>query len=217
MRRMFSFVRTELQPLIGLSFDDAETGLDRKTAKLASKILANAGDAELEPLRSTMGMSRTEFEEGVFCWKGFIFYKWTLKDLLTKVRPVAREIAQVRSAGPATSDEKAYILSRRRSLEKAIVGACNTVRESLKVYDDAFADLTRNGQPQAFKAFLLKAPTLFYELGERLGAVQHITTFWRFRFPGGPGSQIGAEDLMDILMDFESSLSFGDTAPGLAA
>jgi hypothetical protein len=211
--RMFHFVRQEVMPLIGISFDDMDARLNEKTAKLANKILANASDAELEPLRQGMGMGRAEFEEGVFCWKGFIYYKWTLTDLLPKVRPVAAEIASVKPVGPLTDEERTYIVSARVNLSKAIARACETVRATLKVYDDAYADLTRNGQPQSFKGFLLKAPSLFYELGERLGAVHHIVSFWRFRFPTGSRPRISGEELVDLLADFESSLAFtGDDA-----
>jgi hypothetical protein len=206
--RMFHFVRKEVMPLIGISFDDMDARMNEKTAKLASKILANASDAELEPLRQGMGMAKPEFEEGVFCWKGFIYYKWTLTDLLPKVRPVSAEIASIKPTGPITDEERTYIVASRASLSKAVARACETVRVTLKVYDDAYADLTRNGQPQSFKNFLLKAPSLFYELGERLGAVHHIVSFWRYRFPAGKRPSIGGEELVDLLADFEASLSF---------
>ena len=206
--RMFNFVRQEVAPLIGISFDDMDARLNENTAKLATKILANAGDAELEPLRQGMGMGRPEFEEGVFCWKGFIYYKWTLSELLPKVRPVANEIASVGPTGPVEDGDKTYILEARGRLVRAISKACETVRATLKVYDDSYADLTRNGRPQSFRDFLLKAPGLFYELGERLGAVHHIVSFWRFRFPHGERTKIGAEELVDLLADFEASLSF---------
>jgi hypothetical protein len=208
-KRIFQFVRQELTPLIGLSFQDVDASFNDRTSKLASKILSNGGDEELEPLRLGMGMQRGEFQEGVFCWKGFIYYKWTLSDLLPRVRPVMQEIAAIAPFGPASYDEKSYILNTRESLAVSIGRACETVRTTLKVYDDAYADLTRNGQPLAFRSFLMKAPSLFHELGERLGAIHHIVSFWRYRFQPGVKQKIAAEELVDLLSDFESSLSFG--------
>jgi len=155
-----------------------------------------------------MGMGKPEFEEGVFCWKGFIYYKWTLADLLPKTQPTAAEIASVKPSGPMTNDEKSYILAARVRLAKAITHACETVGVTLKVYDEAYAGLTRNGQPQSFRNFLLKAPGLFFELGERLGAVQHIVSFWRFRCPTHSRAKISADELVELLADFESSLDF---------
>jgi hypothetical protein len=214
--RMFNFLRQELAPLIGMSFDDLDARLSEKTTKLATKILANASDAELDPLRQGMGMSKPDFEEGVFCWKGFIYYKWTLNDLLPQVRPVASQISAIRPSGPINDEERAYIVAVRDRLTKAIARACETVRVTLRVYDDAYADLTRHGRPQSFRDFLLKAPGLFYELGERLGGVQHIISFWRFRFPDGARREIATEELCDLFADFEASLSF-EAADAMAA
>jgi len=54
----------------------------------------------------------------------------------------------------------------------------------------------------------LNAPAMFCELGERLGAVSHIVSFWNFRFPQGRLPVVTGPELMDIFTDFESSLSF---------
>jgi hypothetical protein len=215
--RMFHFVRQEVAPLIGLSFDNVDARMNENSAKLASKILANASDDELRPLRQGMSMGKAEFEEGIFCWKGFIYYKWTLSELLPKVRPTVTEIAAVSPAGQVDDGDRAYILAARERLVRAIAKACETVRSTLKVYDDSYADLTRHGRPQAFREFLLNAPNLFYELGERLGAVHHIVSFWRYRFPHGGRTKVGAEELVDLLADFESSLNFDDGEDGVRA
>ena len=53
---------------------------------------------------------------------------------------------------------------------------------------------------------------MFSRLGDQLGAVQHIVSYWRFRFgPGAPA--VNVEELMDIFMDFETGLlGRGETA-----
>jgi hypothetical protein len=209
--RMFSFARIELTPLIGATFDDLDVHLNEKTAILAEKVMSNAGDAELEPLRHGLNMTQPDFEEGVFCWKGFIYYKWTLADLLPKVRPVMTEIERIKATGQVDYEDKAYIETARARLGETIGRACDVVRRTLRIYDEAYADLTRNGQPQAFREFLLKAPTLFHELGERLGAVNHIVSFWRYRFPEGARVKVGADELVELLSDFEMSLAFDST------
>ena len=57
----------------------------------------------------------------------------------------------------------------------------------------------------SFRDFLLDAPSMFSRLGDQLGAVQHIVSYWRFRF--GPGvPPVNVEELMDIFMDFETGL-----------
>ena len=36
-----------------------------------------------------------------------------------------------------------------------------------------------------FREFLLGAPALFLEIGEKMGAMSHVTSFWQYRFPAG--------------------------------
>jgi len=154
-----------------------------------------------------MGIEKDAFVEGMFCWKGFIYYKWMLNSLLPNVYPVSSEIEMISPIKGASIEETQYIAASRKRLSREITLACQTVAATLKIYDDAYADLTRNGHPQAFREFLLKAPYLFNELGERLGAIQHIVSFWKFRFPQGTRTKIDAEELTDILLDFEFSLN----------
>jgi hypothetical protein len=209
--RMFEFTRREISAMIGvigvIGDDDDEYFVD-KSSRLASKILSNSSETELEPLRIGLGMDHLTFDEGVFCWKGFIYYKWILSELLPQVRGVTQEIGSVVAKGRPGDDDRIFIAASRDRLSRTITAACETVRNTLGVYDDAFHDLTRNGRPQAFRSFLLQAPSLFYELGERLGAVQHIVSFWQYRVPLGSNVKLPAEELIDVLADFELSLNF---------
>jgi hypothetical protein len=47
---------------------------------------------------------------------------------------------------------------------------------------------------------------LFKALGERLGAVEHLLSFWRFRVPVGSRTLMSTDEMIDIFSDFESSL-----------
>jgi hypothetical protein len=53
---------------------------------------------------------------------------------------------------------------------------------------------------------LLAAPDMFMSLGEQSGAVQHILSFWRYRFPIGRRVTVSPDELMDIFLDFEDGL-----------
>lgn len=119
--------------------------------------------------------------------------------------------------GMLTSDETVYVRRSQARLVRAINAACETVRETLKVYDDAYIELTQKGRPQSFRAFLVAAPKMFHELGERLGALQHILSFWRFRFPRDAEHRISIEEMIDLLNDFEASVTFEDNLARSAA
>src|SRR5271169_302670 len=77
---------------------------------------------------------------------------------------------------------------------------------ALMVYAAAFSDLTVNSRPQAFRDFLLKAPNMFMSLGENVGVVSHIASYWRYRFPQGKRLGAPLEEVASILQEFEVSL-----------
>jgi hypothetical protein len=206
--KMFEFVRKEITPLIGMSFQGADSAIKDKAAKLAQKILADANDADLEPLRMGMGLDKASFDEGIFCWKGFIYYKWVMGELAPRVRPIMMDVMTIKPNGHANPEEREIIGGCKSRLVKGISTACDTVLATLKIYDDAYSGLTKNSDPRSFRDFLMMAPSLFYELGERLAAVEHVVSFWRFRFPPGQASKPTPDELVDILMDFEASLAF---------
>jgi hypothetical protein len=122
-----------------------------------------------------------------------------------EVVEVAEAVMTVRPVGKVDSVTREYLDRGRAVLQHRIGRACDQVAATLKVYDDAYAALTTAGQPAHFRDFLLRAPTLFTALGEQLGALQHISTFWRYRFSKGSAS-VSPEELIDIFMDFESGL-----------
>jgi hypothetical protein len=212
-RRMFDFAQHEIEPLVRMSVGNGASAIAH-AIKLTRKILANSADAELEPLRRTMQLDVQQFQEGVFCWKAFLYYKWQLADLLPRVAPVLKQIETIRPRGPQGDDIKVYLMGARETLRKALVGACRSVKTTLEIYDHAYGALTQNSDPTAFREFLLKAPEMFNELGEKLGAIEHIVSFWRFRFPGDKLPVISADELADLFMDFEGSLGFEKSSDG---
>jgi len=209
MSRMISFAEGEIRKLIDLCFAGAlpQSGRDVGVSRLVKKILSISVDRDTEPLRLTMRLAKPEYQEGVFCWKGFLYYKWTLSRAMPDIREVVKAITEARPSGAIDAESKAYLAKTRETLRRSILRICDAAKRSIQVYDTAFDSLVA-GDPQAFREFLLTAPAMFTDLGERLGAVNHITSFWNFRFPKGRPGRIGVEELIDIFSDFEASLSF---------
>ena len=208
MTRMFDFAQGEIQQLVEMSVG-GDPAFKSHAAKLARKILMNANDAELEPLRQVMQLSPEQYQEGIFCWKAFLYYKWRLSHVLPQLNGVVAEIGAIKPRGPVNAEMKAFLGATKETIRKAVVSSCRKVRDTLGVYDEAYTAMTKRGDPLRFRDFLLQAPSLFNELGERLGAVDHIISFWRFRFPAGKKPVVMAEELAGIFTDFEQSLSYG--------
>lgn len=204
MENMHYFVQTEIEPLIRLSLGDSVVP-EGSSARMAAKILSNSPGDRLEALRLTLKLEPEQYQEGVFCWKGFLYYKWSLSSLMNEITFVADEVTKVRPVGPSDRAAKEYLDRGRTVLRSRILKTCEDVSRTLKVYDAAYTGLTRDGKPLAFRDFLLEAPSMFSHLGDQLGAVQHIVSFWRFRFRPD-AAQVSVEELIDIFMDFETGL-----------
>jgi hypothetical protein len=53
---------------------------------------------------------------------------------------------------------------------------------------------------------------MFLDLGEKLGAISHIVSFWQYRFPPVRPRGVDAEELSAIFQDFASG--FGERLKG---
>jgi hypothetical protein len=99
------------------------------------------------------------------------------------VRPVIAEIGRLegtdRSNPRSTASSRPPAAACSTSIQSSLID----VGQGLGAYDDAFARLTAQGDAAAFREFLLSSPPLFVRLGELVGALNHIATYWRYRFP----------------------------------
>jgi len=207
MTSMDLFVQEEIMPLVRLSLGGAEMPVEgNPVARLASKILSSTAEGDLLMLGKTLHLQPDEYEEGIFSWKGFLYYKWALRAVIGDVGSVAEAVRTVRPHGRATSEQKVDIDRCRRALQARMVETCDDAASMLRIYDNAFRRLTTEGDPAAFRDFLLEAPLLFWRLGEQLGAIQHIVSFWRYRF-SARRTPPDAMELLDLLGDFENSLA----------
>ena len=208
VQRMNAFVRAEVMALVTLSAGQGGGG--QAASRLTEKLLSSAPDSGFEPLRDTLHLKDKDYQDGVFCWRGFLYYKWVLAELAPRISRVMAEVQQVQPRGPRSAETSAYLPGARGRLSETIARTVASVDKMLDVYNCAYNSLTLEGQPMAFRDFLLAAPDMFMALGEQCGAVQHIVSFWRFRFQRGCATPVSPEELMDILLDFEDSLAFLD-------
>lgn len=206
LRRMGEVARKEVEPLAGMAFGGGRLAYGEIVSRLATKLLRNAGDVELEPLRVSLGLEPTAFIEGVFAWKGFMYYKWALAEVREKIAVIADEIATARPARAPGDRERLIIASSRVVVCEGLRAVAAQVSALVSTYDAAYGEMTRKGRPAAFRDFLLTAPQLFNELGERMGVLQHVTSYWRYRMPEAGGARLSASELIDILADFSGGL-----------
>jgi hypothetical protein len=215
-QRMYDYVALEIRKLINLATGDSK-GSQSSTARLVAALLSTEVDEKLEPLRQTLGMSSADFREGVFSWRGFLYYKWCMEKLWPEIISVLREVRSVQPVGALDSERRTFLRASQQSIIEKVRDGGQSVKKILAVYDEAYADLVSNQAPKTFRDFLLSAPHLFLELGEKMGAISHIVSFWRFRFPPKSRLTVDAEELSTIFTDFLQSFSSGDSKPGAYA
>lgn len=202
--KMYAFASNEMRRLVSLATSERKRANDASISKLVSALLSSEVDETLDPLQHTLKLAGDEFREGIFCWRGFLYYKWCMKEFLPQVGRVLREIKSIRPSGAVDQEQVQFLTGAKLSITDTVRASTEEVRRVLKIYDDAYNDLIERRDPKAFRQFLLGAPGLFLELGEKMGALSHITSFWHYRFPHGTVKTAGADELITILQDFSA-------------
>jgi hypothetical protein len=204
--RMHAFASTEVSRLTALAGGD-----EAASKRLVSAMLSNEIDERLEPLRVTLDLTGNDFREGIFSWRGFLYYKWSMGKFWPDVMSVLREISAIKPVGDLSPEQKAYLAVAPRNIIEKVRDNGNHVNKALGTYDASFGALAEHQTPKIFRDFLLSAPYMFLELGEKLGAISHVVGFWRYRFPlGGRAASIDGEELSAIFQDFSNG--FGEKA-----
>jgi hypothetical protein len=204
VKRMYAFVESELMTLVTMGGSKAGKS---ESERLARKLLSQDNE-QLILLKDTLRLSDREYDDGMFAWRGFLYYKWVIKDISEEAPKIINSIARIRPRGSVPPEIDLYISQSKLRLTATIKHLLSSVRDTISLYNEAYKELTERQNPSSFRKFLLSAPLLFVQLGHQLGALQHILSFWAFRFGSGPRVRaVTAEDLMDILQDFEDSLA----------
>ncbi|MCR6644737.1 MAG: hypothetical protein NVV62_09570 [Terricaulis sp.] len=203
--RMRQFVGREIRQLISLAFASGGREAGDLSHRMAEKLMTDASAKSLDPLRQTLRLSGEDYTEGVFAWKGFLYYKWLIAEFKPELELFRPRFAGLRVSG-ASADERRDLADTRKDILRQMMAALARVDELLLEYGAAFAALAE-GRPSAFRDFLLRAPQLFIPIGEAVGVIKHIDSFWRFRFPAASTPMMDADEAIEVLHDFETTLA----------
>ncbi len=206
LQAMGQFTAAQIEQLVSAAF-----GPDFKGAanKLGKKILSDQLDKALAPLRLTLQMSEEEFYEGIMCWRGFLYYKWCHLQLQDGIREVLSGLSGYRPQMGYDENLKVYIKKTRPKLARAIVVAIADAGKTLEIYDHVYRALAVKRDPEPFRQFLLNGSELFSELGQKIGVLNHVVSFWKFRMTkavSNTAKPLHSIEFADILMDFEAGL-----------
>lgn len=200
---MISFANAEIERLISIAFGGGSSAV---AMRFTGKILADRLDSELEPLKDTLRLSSDQFRDGIFSWRGFLYFKWRRLELRDQLRNVVDSLMKYRPMGVMDPGLRDFIEEVRPRLINRVLTAMDMVGHSLLHYDNAYTSLIDGRDPAPFRNFLLDGPRLFYELGEHVGVLTHITTFWDYRM-GTTNQRLTPLEYADMLQDFDQSLA----------
>ena len=205
--RMQTFAEGEMLPLIKLALQqDISEISNLQVSRYAQSLLTHQVDLRLEPLRQVLGLEGNQFREGIFGWKGFIFYKWQFTECLAALSRIGSEMDSIVIKGLPDQASLAVALDLKKSVREKIRTTALRCAKALSLYDDALGDLVKHGQPAAFRAFLLDAPMIFVELGHMIGMVSHVASYWGYRFKAAQKGGIQISEFLDILSEFSVGL-----------
>ena len=203
--RMHSFVRHELEDLVRLA-----CGFDRvghETERLVHAILSGEEDERLESLRGALHLSESEYGEGLFCWRGLLYYKWSLGQLMPLLADITAELGAVRLRGPRSQAILDQVYGLKNEVAHGFARRTTQVAQALTEYETAFALLRDQIDPAAFSRFLVEAPSAFRALGEDVGVLSHAASYWRLRFPPGDPLLAQADELIDLLEEYALAMA----------
>ena len=202
--RMRLFVEGEIRKLVSLAFS-GDANVSGLSSRMAEKLMTDETASSLEPLRMTLQLSGDEYREGVFAWKGFLYYSWLVSEFATRLPELSKQILKVRVLR-ATSEERNEIDDTRRRIINCLGLASGRVRDGIRHYKDAYAQLA-GGKAGAFRDFLLQAPRLFLSVGEAISIIKHVDSYWQYRFKNLRDMTMDIEDAKEVFHEFAGQLS----------
>ena len=180
---MLEFVAEQVSTLINLCFAGPGAEMHADKAKRLSELLLAGGDSpELDPLREALHLAPAQFTEAIFCWKAVLYYRWRSRGLAPEVKATRKAIGNV-DLGRFENHTAPFVAQALGRIE-SMIGECERrIAQMFRIYDDVFDALAEKRSPEPFRKMLVDGPRVFARLGERMGRLEQVVSFWRHQFP----------------------------------
>jgi hypothetical protein len=197
-------VEGEIRKIVRLAFA-GDPNMHSLSMSMTDKLMTDETAESLEPLRQTLQLSGEEYRDGIFAWKGFLYYSWNINAMISFVPELQRQLLSLKFLR-ATSDEANELNAIRRRVTRCLSTLAKIVTSGVDNYREAYQALIE-GKPAAFRGFLKEAPSRFLEVGEASAMIMHIRLFWDYRFRERRQAWLDVEEGIDIFRDFDSHVS----------
>ena len=180
-----------------------------KSRKLAKVLFENEDSPQLAVLRDALRMTAQEYREGVFGWKGTLYYSWRAGNCYAELASFLKDLQGLRISG-LSGEDRAEMRNVIASIAQLAMGRWDRLKGRLDAYHNEFQRFVERGDPAALKSFMTRAPNMFVEMGEDIGRLQHVASYWKFWTKGRRIQSMPAQEAFDILPDFEAALQVTD-------
>lgn len=209
LRQITEFVASQIDLLVRKAMGKASADSLDKSRRLAKVLFEDEDSPQLAVLRDALRMTAREYREGVFGWKGTLYYSWRAGECYADLATFIKDIKGVRIPG-LTPNDRAELHGVIESITQLSARRWARLKSRLGEYNDEFTRFVERGDPAALKAFMARAPRLFVEMGEDIGRIQHVSSYWRFWTHGRRHNVMTAPEAFDLLPDFEAALMVTD-------
>jgi hypothetical protein len=204
---MQASVARQIAGVVGMAFGQDELAEDDDRAmKFAVEIINGDDTPKMNLLRQTLGMTREEFADGMFGWKGVLYYRWKLTDATDRLRRFVMELDDLIIRGLSDSDRqkinqmRCVILAETRQRWATLVSVMDS-------FDREFDRFCKSGEATTIRDFLLNANNHFFHLGSDLSALTHVTSYWEYWWRHRDPGSLSPRDAMELFPTFVRSLT----------
>lgn len=206
VHQMSEYVAEQIDILVKAAFGGAAVNSRAKSRRLAEIMFENQNSEELSALRQALRMTEEEYNGGIYGWKGILYYAWSVQDAYTLLLNFLKDVRHMDIIGTTTA-EQAYLNKVTGRIMQLSGERWARLKSVIENYNDQFQTFVEQGDPLALKNFLLRAPGLFFEMGQDLGSLQHVASYWRF-WKGGRGEgPMPASEALEIMPGFAAELA----------
>ena len=210
LRRITEYVAGQIDVLVRKAVGGSSDATTlAKSRKLAKVLFEDEESPQLVVLRDALRMTAKEYRDGVFGWKGTLYYSWRAGDCYAELAAFLKDLKGLRISG-LTGEDRSEMRSIIASIAQLSMGRWDRLKSRLDTYHQEFERFVQRGDPAALKSFMTRAPDLFVEMGEDIGRLQHVASYWKFWTKGRRTQAMPAQEAFDILPDFEAALQVTD-------
>lgn len=179
IERMEDSVARQIVSVVSLAFGEEDGANDDRAMRFTRQLLSCDMDGRLDRLRTSLDMTVPEFRDGIFGWRGVLYYRWCMQEALAALRNFITELRDVTIVG-ANAQEHGELQHMRRTIIDETRHRWASLSGVMHDYETVFGRFARGEDASGFRAFLLKAPGLFYDVGSDLSVVGHVPGYWSF-------------------------------------